>query len=484
GTMVYGVGNLVNKFLSFLLVPLFTRFLLPGDYGVMAMLALLNMVLAGVFSLGTINALGICYFGESDSSRRPRIVWTAAAIVFVNSTVWLLLAAMFAPELSQALLRDGSLGRLVIISLFTLAVNSVATPFLAYLRMEERAVAFVCISVAGAVVTMTLSVISVVYLGRGVVGILGSAAIAAVVTLLLALVTVARALSPGWSKRIALSLVRIGYPSIFGMGAFFVIDWADRYFLQRMVGMAEVGVYSVGYTIGMVMAFVAEGTFGSAWPPFFMSFIGRREEATQLFGSILKYCVFGFGTLTALFFLFARPVVTLMTAPAYHEAATVVGMIAAAYSLKACYLVLLPPLYFEKKLHIQTGVEWLAAAINAGLCLLLIPVFRMRGAAGATLLSYVALPVFTFLAARKYMRISYEWKRIAGFLALLAATALASAGFALLPIWGHVTLGLLVTIGILLTTYQMLLTRAERDVLLKYGRLAIDRAWPVPRRVL
>ncbi|HJP59163.1 MAG TPA: hypothetical protein VJ865_04170, partial [Gemmatimonadaceae bacterium] len=123
GTMVYGVGNLVNKFLSFLLVPLFTRFLLPGDYGVMAMLALLNMVLAGVFSLGTINALGICYFGESDSSRRPRIVWTAAAIVFVNSTVWLLLAAMFAPEVSQALLRDGSLGRLVIISLFTLAVN-------------------------------------------------------------------------------------------------------------------------------------------------------------------------------------------------------------------------------------------------------------------------------------------------------------------------------------------------------------------------
>ena len=480
--MVYGVGNLVNKFLSFLLVPLFTRFLLPGDYGVMAMLALLNMVLAGVFSLGTINALGICYFDEPDPSRKPRIVWTAAAIVLVNCIGWLIIAWIFAPAVGEALLRDGSLGQLVMISLFTLAVNSVATPFLAYLRMEERAVAFVCISVVGAAVTMTLSVFSVVYLGRGVLGILGSAAISGVVTLILVLFTALRALPPGWSRGVAVSLLRIGYPSIFGMGAFFVIDWADRYFLQHMVGMAEVGVYSVGYTIGMVMAFVAEGTFGSAWPPFFMSFIGRRDEATQLFGSILKYCVFGFGTLTALFFLFARPVVTFMTAPAYHEAATVVGMIAAAYSLKACYLVLLPPLYFEKKLHIQTGVEWLAAAINAGLCLLLIPVFRMRGAAAATLLSYVALPVLTFLAARRYMRISYEWKRIAGFIALLAATALASTVFALLPIWGHVALGVLVTIGILLTTYQMLLTHAEREVLAKYCRLAIDRARPLPRR--
>jgi O-antigen/teichoic acid export membrane protein len=165
-----------------------------------------------------------------------------------------------------------------------------------------------------------------------------------------------------------------------------------------------------------------------------------------------------------------------MTAPAYWEAATVVGMIAAAYSLKACYLVLLPPIYFERKLHIQTGVEWLAAGINATLCLLLIPIFRMRGAAAATLLSYIALPLLTFFAARRYMRISYEWGRMAWFALLLATAALGSTALALLPIWGHVTVGLLIVGGIVLVTYQLLLTHAEREVLAKYSRLLFARA--------
>lgn len=476
GTMVYGAGNFVNKFLSFLLVPVFTRFLRPQDYGIMAMLGLLNMVLAGLFSLGTINALGICYFGEEDPGRKPKIVWTAVAIVLVNCAVWLAVAWLTAPAISRFLLRDARYSGLIMLSLFTLAVNSVNTPLLAYLRMEEKAFAFVRISIAGAALTLVLSIVAVVYLGRGVKGMLEAAAVASTVSLLLALISVIPSIAPGWNSKVVGSLLRIGYPSIFGMGAFFVIDWADRYFLERMIGIGEVGIYSVGYTIGMVMALVAEGTFGSAWPPFFMSFMGRREEATVLFGTILKYCVFGFGTLTAMFFLFARPVLVLMTAPAYWEAATVVGMIAAAYSLKACYLVLLPPLYFERKLHIQTAVEWLAAGLNAALCLLLIPVFRMRGAAGATLLSYIALPLLTFFAARRYMPISYEWNRMAGFAALLVAAAVVSVGFALLPIWGHVTLGVLAAVGLLLVTYQLLLTRAERDVLAKYSRLAFARA--------
>ncbi|HEY3113540.1 MAG TPA: oligosaccharide flippase family protein [Gemmatimonadaceae bacterium] len=476
GTVVYGAGNFVNKFLSFLLVPVFTRFLQPRDYGVIAMLGLLNMVLAGLFSLGTINALGISYFSEADPRQKPKIVWTTVAIVSINSAFWLLLAWLTAAPISRFLLSDASLSGLVVLSLFTLAVNSVNTPLLAYLRMEEKAFAFVRISMAGAILTLVLSIVAVVYLGRGVRGMLEAAAISATVSLLLTLLTVLPSLAPGWNSGVIGPLLRIGYPSIFGMGAFFVIDWADRYFLQRMIGIGEVGIYSVGYTIGMVMALLAEGTFGSAWPPFFMSFIGKREEATALFGSILKYCVFGFGTLTALFFLLARPVVILMTAPAYWEAATVVGMIAAAYSLKACYLVLLPPIYFERKLHIQTGVEWLAAGINAALCLLLIPIFRMRGAAAATLLSYIALPLLAFFAARRYMRISYEWGRMAWFALLLATAALGSTALALLPIWGHVTVGLLIVGGIVLVTYQLLLTHAEREVLAKYSRLLFARA--------
>lgn len=476
GTVIYGGGNLLNKLLTFMLVPIFTRYLRPEDYGIVAMLALLNMVVAGIFSLGTINALGICYFGEEKLEERGRVIWTTAGIIALSCAFWLTLAWFLAPVISRLLLEDPTRGHLVMLSLATLALNTLGAPFTSYLRLEERALTFVKISLVGAVLTLILNIVAVVYLRRGVQGMLEATLIAAAVSLFLSIATVLGALHPRWNPRLVGPLLRIGYPSIFGLGAFFMIDWADRFFLQRLIGVAEVGVYSVGYTIGMVMALVAEGTFGSAWPPFFMSFISKRDEAIALFGSILKYCVFAFGALTAMFFLFARPVVVLLTAPPFHEAYTVVGMIAAAYMLKACYLILLPALYFEKKLHIQTSVEWGAALLNAGLCLLLIPIFRMRGAAAATVISYMALPTLTYFIARRYLPVRHEWGKIAGFGVVIVVSAALSGLLAQLPVWAHIILAAAVSAGILFVTYHRLLSPNEREVVARYSRLALSRA--------
>jgi O-antigen/teichoic acid export membrane protein len=476
GTVIYGGGNLLNKLLTFMLVPIFTRYLRPEDYGIVAMLALLNMVVAGIFSLGTINSLGICYFGEEKKEERGRVIWTTAGIIAISCAFWLTIASMTAPVVSRLLLDDPARGDLVLLSLATLALNTLSAPFTSYLRLEERALTFVKISLVGAVLTLILNIVAVVYLGKGVRGMLEATLVAAAVSLLLSFATVLRDLHPRWGANLVAPLLKIGYPSIFGLGAFFMIDWADRFFLQRLVGVAEVGVYSVGYTIGMVMALIAEGTFGSAWPPFFMSFITRRDEAIAVFGGILKYCVFAFGALTAMFFLFARPVVVLLTAPPYHEAYTVVGMIAAAYMLKACYLILLPALYFEKKLHIQTGVEWGAALLNAGLCLLLIPIFRMRGAAAATVISYMALPTLTYFIARRYLPVRHEWGKIAGFGAVIVVSAALSAVLAHLPVWGHIVFAVFISAGIVFVTYHRLLSTSERAVVARYSRLALSRA--------
>jgi O-antigen/teichoic acid export membrane protein len=87
-------------------------------------------------------------------------------------------------------------------------------------------------------------------------------------------------------------LIKIGYPSIFGVGAFFVIDWANRAMVQRLAGLDELGIYSIGYNFGIGHGLMAEGAVGSAWPPYFMSFINRREEARVLFGNITKYFIF------------------------------------------------------------------------------------------------------------------------------------------------------------------------------------------------
>jgi len=209
-----------------------------------------------------------------------------------------------------------------------------------------------------------------------------------------------------------LPLVRIGFPSIFGLFAFFVVDYADRQMIERMLSLSDLGVYSIGYSFGMVMI-IAVSAFGTAWPPFFMSYIKKPEEARRVFGRVLTYYVMGFGSFGVLFFWVAKPLLVIITAPLFHEAWVIVGLVAGGYMLKGCYLIFLPGIYFEKKLGLQSIIEWTAAILNLALNFWLIPFYGIFGAAIATFLSYLSLPVFAWLIARNYLKVDYEWARLA-----------------------------------------------------------------------
>ena len=181
--------------------------------------------------------------------------------------------------------------------------------------------------------------------------------------------------------------------------------------IERMVSLSALGIYSLGYSFGMVIM-IALNAFATAWPPFFMSYINKPEEARKVFANVLTYYVIGFSILSVFFFFIAQPIIFFMTAPSFHQAWTVVGLIAAGYALKGCYLITLPGIYFANKLYLQSTIEWAAAIINIALNLLLIPIYGFVGAALATFISYLCLPIMTFIVARHYLVVDYQWCRL------------------------------------------------------------------------
>jgi O-antigen/teichoic acid export membrane protein len=306
-----------------------------------------------------------------------------------------------------------------------------------------------------------LTILEVVYWGRGLAGAFEASLGGAVIMFLGMLIAAARYLKFGLELSWIWPLVKIGFPSVFGTGAFFLIDWADRVMIGRFAGLNEVGTYAVGYSFGMVIS-LAVAAFGNAWPPYFISFLHKKDEAVVLFGKVLKYYIILYGSLTLLFFLMARPVMALMTAPPFHSAFTVVGLVALAYMLKGCYLIMLPALAFEKKLYLQTGIEWIAALVNIGLNFLLVPMFRKEGAAIATVIAYFCLPVLAYIIGRRYLPVSHDWASIwkfaAGFVVL---AALSYVPFYSKPIYG-LAIGLL---GFVLSGFYVLyitVSRTER----------------------
>jgi len=470
GSLIYGIGSALQRFIGLLLLPFFTSVLTPEDYGIVALVSLIGIAMNGLLTLGTGNSMGLLYFKQEDLSKRPTIIWTTVVLMTLNGLLWYSLLWLIAPTFSELMFQTAEYANLILLTFLGSVLVAMTDPWLAFLRMEELAKKYVLITVPGALLTTAISVFLVLYLRWGVVGLLLAGTLGSAIMLGVTWLVVGRNIGYKLDSNLFLPLVRIGFPSIFGLFAFLLIDYADRQMIERMLGLVDLGIYSVGYSFGMVMM-VAMTAFSTAWPPFFMSYVNKQDEARKVFAHVLTYYVLGFGSLVVLFFLVARPATLLMTAPNFHDAWVVVGLVAAAYALKGCYLILLPGIYFGSKLKWQSIIEWVAAIMNIGLNILLIPIYGILGAAIATFISYLSLPVLAWLVARSYLKVDYEWAR-------LGAISLFNLSFSLLAYFLSKTfhefqllvLGLYVVMGIcyLYTAYLFLLKKHERQLLIEF----------------
>jgi O-antigen/teichoic acid export membrane protein len=471
GSFIYGIGSMLQRFMGLLLLPLFTRALSPQDYGVVALVSLIGVALGGVFNLGTGNSMGLLYYRETNISKRPSIIWTNVLLLMLNCSFWYSIVFLSAPLLSTLVFQSDRYADLIRLALLGSAFSTISEPWLSYLRMEENARHYVVITLVSSLLSIGLSIWFVLVQDIGVEGVVLAGTMTQGIMLAVGWLIVGRNLPFNIDSRLFRPLIKIGFPSIFGLFAFLFIDYADRQMIARMVSLDALGVYAVGYSFGMVMS-IAMGAFATAWAPFFMSYRNKPDEARVIFSKVLTYYLIGFGLLTVLSFFAAKPAVYLLTASKYHEAHLVVGLVAAAYMLKGCYLIVLPGVYFAEKLHKQVIIEWAAAVINIGLNLWLIPIFGIVGAALATLFSYLSLPICAWLVARHYLVVDYDWGR----LSKISITALlACALLYFLSAQVDVSLSLTVNVNIVVllffigATYWLLITACERDEL--WGKL-------------
>ena len=246
-TMIYGIGEVLNRFLSFLLLPLFTSYLSPADYGIASLLGLLAFLLTPVFSLGFGAAMGACYFEGNNQERKETTVWTAFFILTLSATTLAVFGTLFANEISEITFQTPDHGYLVTISIFSTGLAILVIPFRLYLQFEEKAKTAVALTTALTVVSIGLSIIMVVVLRRGIRGMIESNLITQILSVLLLLALAARGIRIRFQWGLGRELLRLGMPLIPAFAFVFIIQQGNKYILQWYKGLESVGVYTIGF---------------------------------------------------------------------------------------------------------------------------------------------------------------------------------------------------------------------------------------------
>ena len=428
-TAVYGLSTVVARLINFLLLPFYTHYLSPGEYGAVttaySYIAFLNIL----FLLGLDQAY-LRFAAGSEDARAESIFSTTFIALAGWATLLAGLVALWADPIATlgGITVDGpSVTRY---SAAILLLDTLAAPAFAELRLRHRAWAFAGIKSFNIVVSVVLNLAFVGGLHLGVRGVFLAGVAASAATLaLLAPVAVSR-LKPRFDKVLAKAMMRFGLPLIpAGLGAM-VVQVADRPILLKMTDSATVGIYQANYRLGIfMMLFVT--TFDQAFRPFYFE---RAEDpgTPALLARVLTLFLGAASWIALALSLFMPDLVHFTIAgraiihPSYWEGLGVVPVVLFAYVFHGAYINFLAPVTIAKKTESVAAVTALGAFVNIMANMVLIPRLGMMGAAWATLAAYAAMAVQMNWFSRRSMQVPYEWGRIVLILAPVAAAGAAA----------------------------------------------------------
>ena len=421
---IYGIGGLVSRVIAVLLLPVYTHYLSPTDYGQIETLLALTTVMGLVLRAGITSAFFRFYFDETDDEGRRRVLRTSFWFTMGGATLGLALLLALAEPVSSLLFGTGDAADLVRASGVALWATVNYEQLTALFRVEERSVAFVCASLANVFLTIGLTLLLVVALEKGPLGVIVGNFSGTLIVYLSLLGYRREQLGLEFDRSLLREMNRFGVPLIPTALFLWVTNFSDRFFLVKLADVAEAGLYSVGVRIASAMVLLLTA-FRTAWPAFAYS-IRDETEARRTYAYVLTYLTVITAWVALALSLLAPWIVDLLADPDFEESASVVGPLAFSTVAYAAYIVVAIGVGRMRRTQFNWVVTGIAAAVNVALNIVLIPPYGMIGAAVATVAAYGTMAVGMAWWSQRIYPVPYQWRRVAT--AALAAVALASLG--------------------------------------------------------
>lgn len=448
------LSTLLLRGISIFTMPLFTRLLGDGNYGISKVYVTWTSVFAIVFTLQTQATLvnAVVEYPKEEQKKYQSSVMTLSLGTFLACSAVVLI---FLRPISQVMKLSEILVVLMLVQSFgTFCVNFLSTKFI----YEFKAGWNMLLSVGVSLLTLGLSVALILpmpkelnYYGR-IGAMAASYAIFGIPACLMVLFqgkTLVR--RDYWKFCLVLAI-----PAVFHNLSDLVLGQSDNVMLQHMLGEAQVGRYGAAASFGGIL-FTIFQALNNAWCPFFFEDMkqGDRENIHIKAKNFLEL----FTVLALGFILLTPEVYRRLVSEPFWEGTSLIPIFVGGYFFNFLCTFPVNFEYYHKQTKVVAAVTIFCSLVNLGLNYILIRAMGMAGAAVATMTSHGLQLGLHYGYSRLILgKGDYPFKlgiKYAVFYALGAALVYGTCDWALLR-WG---------LGAALGIWELLRVR-ERKVLI------------------
>lgn len=391
-TTLYVFGNIFNKAISLLLLPVFTRLLSTSSYGIVSTYNSWVTIATVVIGLQLCMTLRTAYGDYKESISRY--------ISAINSLIFITFAFVLAVAcfISFFLLKNVSIFLVIFCCLhafFTAIINVELQKEMMSFEYVKRTVLLAAPNLLGAIVgiIVILLIPKSDYWGRiisnvGVYAVFG-------ITIFAYYLKKGRCI---YDKQIWSYALPLALPLIFHGLAVDILSSFDKTMITAFRSSEETGIYSVAYTIGMAITVITTSV-ESVWIPWFTQKMNDNNK--KAINEVAVKYLFGVTILCIAAMLCLPEILKLFSDSSYWCGVYIIPPVVLASFITFLYSLSVDVEYYyksTKRIAINTII---AAVMNVVLNILFIPKYGAIAAAYTTVISYVCSFIIHYLGSRK-----------------------------------------------------------------------------------
>lgn len=410
-SVVYGMSQVLTQLIGFLLLPLYTHYLSPNDYGVLAMLSLLPLLFPTLVNLGLNNAVFRFYRKCTTETERLQLIGTAHLIVVVISTVVVGIMLLFSPILNEWL-TDGEATQLTfILALCSAWCVTLGTIPLVVLKQQRKVISIAVRSLVGLLLNVLITIWLVVFMEWGVLGSVIGTLAGNLISMILILVQVGSKAWGSFSSEKAKPLLVYSVPFVPYFLFAVLMGSAGQYLVKNVLGLEQAGYYSIAWRFSTPLVMILNA-FNNSWAAFKFDIRYKDKAPEKSFRDIFSVYILMISISWLLMALWMPHILRWTADERFYEAAYLIP------------IMLLIPIAQHMRGMLATGFEmsespkWaplitLVGFLTLGVSSVFLVTYGVLGIIFSVMLGWAVTAIVTFIYSQSVYYIRYNWRLFA-----------------------------------------------------------------------
>ena len=410
-TFIYICYDILLRGRAFILLPIYTRYLTPDEYGMFVLISNINNIIfyPPTFTMPAVNR----FYFESKDVNYLRRLWGTNATLMTLATLFFTTFLLFVGKpIFENILTGIDFYPYIVLGLLTIMPRPLVEIYQLVLKTEQRAVDFAKIGIGLQVLNIVLIIMGLTVFRLKLEGILFATLISNIVGLIFVFCTFGRHIRWGFDREILKKSLHYSVQFIPHSLSGSIQSVLDKILLSNLRSSFDTGIYNIGMSFGLILNTITAG-FNESFSPFFMSKIketgGKAEIVKVASFAVLTYVIAGIGIA-----IFANDVIQLLTTPKYYSAWMIVPIVVLSNIFEGIYRILVAPLFYNLSgPKFLSSISLLSICTNIILCYFFISAWGMFGGALTGLVVNIVYVFIVALVAFRLERVEWETGRMA-----------------------------------------------------------------------